>query len=93
MLVSFIVSATAIETADVALMDDDLRKIPQFIRLSKATYAILIQNIVFALVVKMVFFILTFMGETNMWMAVFADIGTSLLVVINGLRLLKKRIL
>lgn len=86
-------SATAIETADVALMDDDLRKIPQFIRLSKATYAILIQNIVFALVVKMVFFILTFMGETNMWMAVFADIGTSLLVVINGLRLLKKRIL
>ena len=86
-------SATAIETADVALMDDDLRKIPQFIRLSKATYAILVQNIVFALVVKMVFFILTFMGETNMWMAVFADIGTSLLVVINGLRLLKKRIL
>lgn len=81
---------TAIETADVALMDDDLRKIPQFVRLSKATFSILVQNIVFALVVKAVFFILTFTGETNMWMAVFADIGTSLLVVANGLRLLRK---
>lgn len=82
---------TAIETADVALMDDDLRKIPQFIQLSKATLTILIENIVFALLVKVVFFILTFVGEANMWMAVFADIGTSLLVVANGLRLLKKR--
>lgn len=81
---------TAIETADVALMDDDLRKIPQFIRLSKATFSILVQNIVFALAVKGVFFVLTFTGETNMWMAVFADIGTSLLVVANGLRLLRK---
>jgi len=81
---------TAIETADVALMDDDLRKIPQFIRLSKLTFSILVQNIAFALTVKMVFFILTFMGEANMWMAVFADIGTSLLVVANGLRLLRK---
>ncbi len=84
-------SDTAIETADVALMDDDLCKIPQFIQLSKATSRILIENIVFALVVKMLFFILTFMGLANMWMAVFADIGTSLLVVANGLRLLKKR--
>lgn len=81
---------TAIETADVALMDDDLRKIPQFVRLSKATFSILVQNIVFALAVKGVFFVLTFTGETNMWMAVFADIGTSLLVVANGLRLLRK---
>ncbi|XKM13102.1 heavy metal translocating P-type ATPase [Orbaceae bacterium ac157xtp] len=81
---------TAIETADVALMDDDLRKIPQFIKLSKATYAILVQNIVFALMVKFIFFTLTFMGDTTMWMAVFADIGTSLLVVANGLRILRK---
>lgn len=81
---------TAIETADVALMDDDLRKIPQFIRLSKSTFSILVQNIVFALAMKVVFFTLTFMGEANMWMAVFADIGTSLIVVANGLRLLKK---
>ncbi|WP_392562918.1 heavy metal translocating P-type ATPase [Orbus sturtevantii] len=81
---------TAIETADVALMDDDLRKIPQFIRLSKVTFTILVQNITFALLVKALFFALTFMGEANMWMAVFADIGTSLLVVANGLRLLRK---
>ena len=83
-------SDIAIETADVTLMDDDLRKIPQFIKLSKSTFAILAQNITFALAVKLLFFILTFLGETTMWMAVFADIGVSLLVVINGLRLLKK---
>lgn len=81
---------TAIETADVALMDDDLCKIPQFIRLSQSTFSILVQNIAFALVIKTIFFVLTFLGDTTMWMAVFADIGTSLLVVANGLRLLKK---
>jgi Cd2+/Zn2+-exporting ATPase len=81
---------TAIETADVALMDDDLRKIPRFIRLSRATYAILMQNIALALGVKAVFLALTFMGQVTMWMAVFADMGTSLLVVANGLRAMKK---
>ena len=81
---------TAIETADVALMDDDLRKIPVFIRLSRATATVLIQNIALALGVKAVFIVLTFMGEATMWMAVFADMGASLLVVGNGLRLLRK---
>lgn len=81
---------TAIETADVALMDDDLRKIPRFIRLSRSTYAILVQNITLALAVKAVFFALTFMGMATMWMAVFADVGTSLLVVANGLRAMRK---
>ncbi|MFK5925235.1 MAG: heavy metal translocating P-type ATPase [Desulfuromusa sp.] len=81
---------TAIETADVALMDDDLRKLPTFIRLSRATSAILIQNIAFALGVKAIFIALTFTGDVTMWMAVFADMGTSLLVVFNGLRLLRK---
>ena len=81
---------TAIETADVALMDDDLRKIPQFIRLSRHTSAILKQNIVLALGVKAVFFVLALLGMANLWMAVFADMGTSLLVVANGLRLLRK---
>ena len=81
---------TAIETADVALMDDDLRKIPRFVRLSRATHAILMQNITFALGVKALFFALTFMGHATMWMAVFADVGTSLLVVANGLRAMKK---
>ncbi|MEB0042141.1 heavy metal translocating P-type ATPase [Pseudomonas sp. MH10] len=81
---------TAIETADVALMDDDLRKIPAFIRLSRQTSAILKQNIVLALVIKAVFLAITFAGMATMWMAVFADMGVSLLVVFNGLRLLRK---
>ncbi len=80
---------TAIETADVALMDDDLRKIPAFIRLSRTTASILTQNIVLALGIKVVFVALTFTGQATMWMAVFADMGASLLVVFNGLRLLK----
>ncbi len=81
---------TAIETADVALMDDDLRKIPRFIRLSRSTYAILVQNITLALGVKALFFALTFTGNATMWMAVFADVGTALLVVANGLRAMRK---
>ena len=80
----------AIETADVALMDDDLRKIPIFVRLSQATANVLKQNIALALGIKMVFLVLTFTGHATMWMAVFADMGASLLVVGNGLRLLKK---
>jgi len=81
-------SDTAIETADVALMDDDLRKIPTFIRLSQKTAQVLTQNIVLALGIKAVFLALTFTGHATMWMAVFADMGASLLVVFNGLRLL-----
>ena len=81
---------TAIETADVALMDDDLRKIPAFVRLSQATASILKQNIALALGIKAVFLLLTFTGHATMWMAVFADMGASLLVVGNGLRLLRK---
>lgn len=81
---------TAIETADVALMDDDLRKIPTFIRLSQATRSVLIQNITLALSIKAVFLVLTLIGLGTMWMAVFADVGASLLVVGNGLRLLRK---
>ncbi|MEF9898879.1 MAG: heavy metal translocating P-type ATPase [Pseudomonas sp.] len=81
---------TAIETADVALMDDDLRKIPAFVRLSRQTAAILTQNIVLALAIKAIFLAITFAGTATMWMAVFADMGVSLLVVFNGLRLLRK---
>jgi Cd2+/Zn2+-exporting ATPase len=83
---------TAIETADVALMDDDLRKIPAFIRLSRTTASILTQNIVLALGIKAVFLALTFTGHATMWMAVFADMGASLLVVFNGLRLLRPKV-
>ncbi|MFK3774335.1 heavy metal translocating P-type ATPase [Pseudomonas sp. NPDC089406] len=81
---------TAIETADVALMDDDLRKIPAFVRLSRQSAAILVQNIVLALGVKAIFLAITFAGMATLWMAVFADMGVSLLVVFNGLRLLRK---
>lgn len=81
---------TAIETADVALMDDDLRKVPAFIRLSRQTSSILKQNIALALVIKAIFLGVTFAGFATMWMAVFADMGVSLLVVFNGLRLVRK---
>lgn len=82
---------TALETADVALMDDDLRKIPQFINLSKRAANILKQNITIALTIKAVFLVLAFMGTATLWMAVFADMGASLIVVFNGLRLLRHR--
>ncbi|MEH6686920.1 MAG: heavy metal translocating P-type ATPase [Halopseudomonas sabulinigri] len=81
---------SAIETADVALMDDDLRKIPQFIRLSRQTMSVLRQNIILALGIKAVFLLITLLGGATMWMAVFADMGVSLLVVFNGMRLLRQ---
>ena len=82
---------TALETADVALMDDDLRKIPYFIRLSNKAAGILKQNIMIALSIKAVFLGLAFIGIATLWMAVFADMGASLIVVFNGLRLLRKQ--
>ncbi len=81
---------TAIETADVALMDDDLRKVAVFVQLSRTTSAILKQNIALALGIKAVFLVLTLIGNATMWMAVFADMGASMIVVANGLRLLRK---
>ncbi len=80
----------AIETADVAIMDDDLRKLAAFIRLSRATVAVLQQNIALALGLKGLVLALTFFGYGSMLLAVFADMGTSLLVIGNGLRLLRK---
>ncbi|MFA7387543.1 MAG: heavy metal translocating P-type ATPase, partial [Thiohalobacteraceae bacterium] len=80
----------AIETADVALMDDNLSKIATFVRLSQSTHTLLVQNIALALGIKAVFLALTVVGMSTMWMAVFADMGASLLVVGNGLRLLRK---
>ncbi len=82
---------TALETADVALMQDDLRGLPEFIRLSRRTGAILTQNIALAIGIKVVFFALTLAGLGTMWMAVLADVGASLLVIGNGLRLLGPR--
>ncbi|MBN9142551.1 MAG: ATPase P [Novosphingobium sp. SCN 63-17] len=83
-------SDTAIETADVALMDDDLNKIGRFVQISRMTRTVLIQNITLALGIKAVFLVLTVLGYGTMWMAVFADMGASLLVVANGLRLVRQ---
>ncbi len=80
---------TAIETADVALMDDDLRKVPHFIRLSRDTSRVLRQNIALAIGIKAIFFALALAGKASLWMAVFADMGASLIVVFNGMRLLQ----
>lgn len=82
-------SDSAVEAANIALMDADLRKIPQFIRLSQRTATILKQNIGFAIAIKLVFLILAISGQATMWMAVFADLGASLLVILNSLRLLR----
>jgi len=80
---------TALETADVAILDDDLRKLPELIRLSRATGSVLAQNLGLAVGIKLLFLILAVAGEARLWMAVFADMGTSLLVTANALRLLR----
>ncbi|MCW7539714.1 heavy metal translocating P-type ATPase [Aquabacterium sp. A7-Y] len=83
---------TAMEAADVVIMNDDLRRIPATIRLSRKTHTVLWQNIGFALGLKAVFLLLAVFGNATMWMAVFADMGASLLVVANGLRLMRVRL-
>lgn len=83
---------TAMEAADVVIMNDDLRRIPATIRLSRKTHAVLWQNISLALGIKAVFLLLALFGNATMWMAVVADLGATLLVVANGLRLLSVRI-
>lgn len=82
---------TAMEAADVVIMNDDLRRIPEAIRLSRKTQAILWQNISLALGIKAVFLLLALFNGATMWMAVFADMGASLLVVFNGLRVLRSK--
>jgi len=77
----------ALETADVALIENNLDKIPFFIKLSKKTFNTLVQNISFAIVVKVIFFILAIFGKATLWMAVLADMGSSLVVIFNGLKL------
>ncbi len=82
---------TATEAADVVIMNDDLRRVPETVRLSKRVHGVLWQNIALALGIKAVFLLLAVTGKATMWMAVFADVGASLLVVFNGLRLLRWR--
>jgi len=80
---------TAMEAADVVIMNDDLRRIPETIRLSRRTHAVLWQNIGLAIGIKSIFLVLAIFGNATMWMAVFADMGASLLVVGNGVRILR----
>jgi Cd2+/Zn2+-exporting ATPase len=82
-------SNAAIETADVALMGDDLTKIPWLVRHSRRTVSVIRQNIAFSLLIKVVFVVLTFVGAATLWSAIAADMGASLLVIFNGLRLLR----
>jgi Cd2+/Zn2+-exporting ATPase len=82
-------SDAAIETADIALMKDDLTRLPWLLAHSRRTLAVIRQNITFALAVKGVFVILTFAGHASLWSAIVADMGASLLVIVNGLRLLR----
>jgi len=80
-------SAVALETADVALMGDDLRGLPAALRLARRARAVILENIAFALLLKAVFLGLALTGKAGMWMAIAADTGASLLVTANGLRL------
>ena len=82
-------SDVALEAADVVIMDDDPRRLVDTIRLSRRTMAVLWQNITLAVGIKAAFLLLTLLGSVTMWQAVFADMGTSLLVIGNGLRLLR----
>ncbi|MER2127859.1 heavy metal translocating P-type ATPase [Solibacillus sp.] len=80
---------TALETADIALMSDDLNQLPYTIQLSKKALAIIKQNITFSLAIKLVALLLVVPGWLTLWIAIFADMGATLLVTLNSLRLLK----
>ena len=82
-------SDTALETADVALMADDLGALPGFLWLGRRTLAIIRQNVGFSVVIKVAVLVAAVLGYANMWLAVFADTGVALLVILNGMRLLR----
>ena len=82
-------SDAAIEAADIVLMDDDLLKLPAAVRIARKTLSIVRQNVVFALGVKLLVLILSAIGRANMWAAVFADVGVSVLAILNASRMLR----
>jgi Cd2+/Zn2+-exporting ATPase len=84
-------SDTALETADVALMRDDLSALPGFLSLGRRTMRVIAQNVAVSIGIKVVFLGLALAGKATLWMAVFADTGVALLVILNGMRLLKRR--
>ena len=83
-------SDAAIEAADLVIMDDDLRKLPAAVRIARKTLRIVRQNITFALVVKFAILILGALGIANMWLAVFGDVGVSIIAILNSMRTLKE---
>jgi Cd2+/Zn2+-exporting ATPase len=85
-------TAQVLEIADIVLMADNLDKLPWVIRLSQATQGVIRQNVAFSLAMKGLFLTLALSGLATLWMAVFADVGTSLLVILNGMRLLRRRV-
>lgn len=82
-------SGTAIETADIILMSDDLKQVSVAIKAGRRTLHVIKFNIAFAIVTKLIFLVLTFLGYSNLWMAIIADTGATLIVVLNSMRLLK----
>jgi Cd2+/Zn2+-exporting ATPase len=84
-------SESAIEASDIVLMKDDLIKIPQAINISHYTKKIIKQNLIFAISVKLIILLLSIFGFANMWLAVFADTGVTLLTILNTLRIIKKQ--
>ena len=82
-------SDAAIEAADIVLMDDDPEKIALAMDISKRTLGIVYQNIIFALGVKFIVLLLGALGIANMWLAVFADVGVSVIAILNAMRAMK----
>ena len=82
-------SDAAIEAADVVIMDDDISRLPQAIRIAKKTRRIVFGNIIFALGIKVLFMLMGILGRTGIWLAVFADVGVSLLAILNSTRVLR----
>ena len=84
-------SDAAIEAADVVLMDDDTTKISKIVYIARKTMTIVRQNIIFALAVKLAILLLGAFGMANMWEAVFADVGVSVIAILNAMRVLRIR--
>ena len=84
-------SDAAIEASDIVLISDDLSKIKSAIEISKYTKKIIKENLIFACLVKVIILLLSVFGLANMWLAVFADTGVTLLTILNTLRIMKKK--
>ena len=84
-------SDAAIEAADIVLMDDDVTKIASVVKIARKTLRIVKQNIVFALAIKALVLILGALGMANMWEAVFADVGVSVIAILNSMRTLNEK--